>query len=236
MIHLYSDSRCIFSHRARIILNFKDMDFKIIDVNINLRQDLMVLNPYNETPVLLDDIDKNNKKKDLVLLDTNIICEYIDERFPHPQLMPIEPAEKARLRMLMSHFETELFVHVRQLEGMIGSGKNKKEQDKLKKSIISVLDNISQVFVNDKKAEFIFGNTFTILDAAVLPLLWRLDHYDIATKPNWSGMLKYANRLFATDQFMSSLTPAEKGMRGNFVTAPGSSPSVAVSKGTRINA
>jgi RNA polymerase-associated protein len=195
------------------------MEFKIIDVNINLRQDLMVLNPYNETPVLVDDIDKNNKKKDLVLLDTNIICEYIDERFPHPQLMPIEPAEKARLRMLMSHFENELFVHVRQLEGMLGSNKNKKEQEKLKKIISNVLDNISQVFVNDKKAEYIFGNSFTLLDAAVLPLLWRLDHYEIVSKPSWSGMLKYAHRLFATDQFMSSLTPAERGMRESFITS-----------------
>jgi RNA polymerase-associated protein len=195
------------------------MDFKIIDVNINLRQDLMVLNPYNETPVLLDDIDKNNKKKDLVLLDTNIICEYIDERFPHPQLMPIEPAEKARLRMLMSHFEDELFVHVRQLERMQGSTKNKKEQEKLKKIISHVLDNISQVFVNDKKAEYIFGNSFTILDATILPLLWRLNHYEILTKPQWAGMLKYAHRLFATSQFMSSLTPAERSMREDFISS-----------------
>lgn len=218
MIHLYSDS-CVFSHRARIILNKKDMDYKIIDVNINLRQDLMVLNPYNETPVLVDDIDKNNKKKDLVLLDANIICEYIDERFPHPQLMPIEPAEKARLRMLMSHFEDELFVHVRQLEAMQSSNKNKKEQEKLKKSIVHVLDNISQVFVNDKKAEYIFGNSFTILDAAVLPLLWRLAHYEITTKPAWKCMLRYANRLFATSEFMSSLTPAERGMREDFIAS-----------------
>jgi RNA polymerase-associated protein len=213
MIHLYSDSRCIFSHRARIVLNKKDMDFKVIDVNINLRQDLMVLNPYNETPVLVDDIDKNNKKKDLVLLDTNIICEYIDERFPHPQLMPIEPAEKSRLRMLMHHFENELFAHVRLLEANYGVAKNKKENDKLKKQISSVLDNISQVFINDKKAQYLFGNSFTILDAAVLPLLWRLDYYEIPTKPNWNGMLRYANNLFATEEFIASLTPAERSMR-----------------------
>ena len=68
MIHLYSDSRCPFSHRARIVLNYKDMDFKIIDVNINYRQDLMLLNPYNETPVLVDDIDKNNKRNDLQII------------------------------------------------------------------------------------------------------------------------------------------------------------------------
>ncbi len=215
MIHLYSDSRCPFSHRARIVLNKKDMDFKIIDININLRQDLMLLNPYNETPVLVDDIDKNNKKKDLILLDTNIVCEYIDERFPHPQLMPIEPAEKARLRMLMHHFDKELFQYLRQLDSNLGNkdSKMKKESEKIKKKIVTGLDSIANVFVTNKKADYLFGNSFTLLDAAILPLLWRLNYYEIESKPHWSGMLKYANKLFDTPEFMASLTPAERGMR-----------------------
>ena len=214
MIHLYSDSRCPFSHRARIVLNKKDMDFKIIDVNINLRQDLMTLNPYNETPVLVDDIDKNNKKKDLILLDPNIICEYIDERFPHPQLMPIEPAEKARLRMLMHHFDRELFNHLRTLDNNIFTKdtKMKKELDKTKKQIIAGLDSIAQVFIANKKAEYLFGSSFTLLDAAVLPLLWRLSYYEIDIKPTWQGMMKYAKTLFESPEFSASLTPAERGM------------------------
>ena len=185
MINLYSDSRCPFSHRARIVLNKKDMDFKIIDVNINLRQDLMILNPYNETPVLVDDIDKNNKKKDLVLLDTNIICEYIDERFPHPQLMPIEPSERARLRMLMHHFERELFTHVRYLDNNLNNPKTKKDLDKTRKAISAVLDNLSQVFLNN--AQYVFGNSFSLLDAAILPLIWRLNYYQIDTKKSWNA-------------------------------------------------
>lgn len=191
------------------------MDFKIIDVNINLRQDLMLLNPYNETPVLVDDIDKNNKKRDLVLLDPNIICEYIDERFPHPQLMPIEPAEKARLRMLMHHFDRELFQALRMLDTNMNSKdpKVKKEVEKAKKKIIAGLDSIAQVFVSNKKAEYLFGNSFTLLDAAILPLLWRLKYYEIETKPSWSGMMKYANKFFETEEFIASLTPAERGMR-----------------------
>ncbi|MDQ5920157.1 MAG: stringent starvation protein [Pseudomonadota bacterium] len=214
MIHLYSDSRCPFSHRVRIILHIKDMDFKIIDITINSRQDLMTLNPYNQTPVLVDDIDKNNKKKDLILIDTGIICEYIDERFPHPQLMPIEPAEKARLRMLMHHLDKELFSYLRAVEGMNPKDtKLKKDLDKTKKHIVAGLDGIAQVFVANKKANYIFGNSFSLLDAAVLPLLWRLNHYEIEAKPSWSGMMKYADRLFAKPEFIASLTPAERGMR-----------------------
>lgn len=214
MIHLYSDSRCPFSHRVRIILHIKDMDFKIIDINISSRHDLMVLNPYNETPVLVDDIDKNNKKKDLILIDTNIICEYIDERFPHPQLMPIEPAEKARLRMLMHHFDRELFSYVRTLESINPKEtKTKRDLEKIKKHIIVGLDGIAQVFVANKKANHLFGNNFSLLDAAILPLLWRIKHYEIELKPSWNGMMKYAERLFATPEFTNSLTPAERSMR-----------------------
>lgn len=215
MINLYSDSRCPFSHRARIILNKKDMDFKIIDVNINQRQDLMTLNPYNETPVLVDDIDKNNKKKDLVLIDTNIICEYIDERFPHPQLMPIEPAEKARLRMLIFHFDKDIFQHLRFLEANLKNRdiKIKKELNKSKQQIISGLDSIANVFNTNKKCDFLFGNSFTLLDAAVLPLLWRLEFYEIPIKEGWKGLMKYAESFFNTSEFIASLTPAERGMR-----------------------
>ncbi|MFN8771247.1 MAG: glutathione S-transferase N-terminal domain-containing protein [Neisseriaceae bacterium] len=215
MIHLYSDSRCPFSHWARIVLNYKDMEFKVIDVNIGLRQDLMLVNPYNETPVLIDDIDKNNKKKDLVLLAPDIICEYIDERFPHPQLMPIEPAEKARLRMMMTHMDRELFSHVRFLDSNLSSkeAKIKKELEKSRKKISDGLESIANVFVVNKKAEYLFGNTFTLLDAAILPLLWRLEYYSIPMKSSWAGMLKYAERLFNTDAFLNSLTPAERGMK-----------------------
>lgn len=215
MINLYSDSRCPFSHRARIILNRKDMDFKIIDVNIGQRQDLMSLNPYNETPVLVDDIDKNNKKKDLILIDPNIICEYIDERFPHPQLMPIEPSEKARLRMLIFHFDKDIFQHLRFVEANFKTrdAKLKKEVEKSKQQLIAGLDSIANVFIINKKSEFLFGNSFTLLDAAVLPLLWRLDFYEITVKSSWGGMMKYADNFFNTAEFMASLTPAERGMR-----------------------
>ncbi len=191
------------------------MDFKIIDVAIDLRQDLMLLSPYNETPVLVDDIDKNNKKKDLVLLTPDIICEYIDERFPHPQLMPIEPAEKARLRMMMSHMDRELFDHVRFLDSNLNikDTKTKKEVDKARKKICESLDSIANVFSVNKKAEFLFGHSFSLLDAAVLPLIWRLEYYNIVIKQSWNGLIKYAERLFNTQEFLNSLTPAERGMK-----------------------
>jgi RNA polymerase-associated protein len=215
MIQLYSDSRCPFSHRVRIVLNEKEMDFKIIDVNINSRQDLMQLNPYNETPVLLDDIDKNNKKRDLVLLDTNIVIEYIDERFPHPQLMPIEPAEKARMRMAIHKLDRELFQHVRYLENNFSSkdAKIRKELERVRKVIAVSLDEISNVFALNKKMDYFASSTFTLLDASLLPILWRLSYYEIEVKKTWNNMMKYAETQFNRPSFLASLTAAERSMK-----------------------
>lgn len=190
------------------------MDFKIIDATVN-RDDLMQLTPYNETPVLVDDIDKNNKKRDLILLDTNIVSEYIDERFPHPQLMPIEPAEKARMRMALHKLDRELFQHIRFLDANVQSKdpKIKKDIDKIKKQISNSLDEIATVFANNKKMEYFGSNQFTLLDASLLPILWRLNHYEIEVKKTWVNMMKYAEIQFNRPSFLASLTAAERSMK-----------------------
>src|ERR1700688_380177 len=109
MMTLYSGITDPFSHRCRIVLYEKGMDFEIIDVDLmNKPEDLAVMNPYNRTPVLVE--------RDLILYESNIINEYIDERFPHPQLMPADPLMRARARLMLFNFEKELFVHVHTLE------------------------------------------------------------------------------------------------------------------------
>src|SRR5512146_1085655 len=109
MMNLYSGTTDPFSHRCRIVLYEKQMDFQVIDVDLfNKPEDIAVINPYNRVPVLVD--------RDLVLYEANIINEYIDERFPHPQLMPPEPVMRARARLFLHRFENELFCHIQGLE------------------------------------------------------------------------------------------------------------------------
>ena len=103
MMTFYSGTTCPFSQRCRIVLYEKGMDFQIIDVDLdNKPEDLAVMNPYNQVPVLVE--------RDLVLYESNIINEYIDERFPHPQLMPADPVMRARARLFLFRFEKELFI------------------------------------------------------------------------------------------------------------------------------
>jgi len=101
MMTLYSGTTCPFSHRCRIVLYEKGMDFQILDVDLmNKPEDLAVMNPYNRTPVLVE--------RDLILYESNIINEYIDERFPHPQLMPADPVMRARARLILFRMENEI--------------------------------------------------------------------------------------------------------------------------------
>ena len=102
MMVLYSGTTCPFSQRCRLVLFEKGMDFEVRDVDLfNKPEDLAVMNPYNRVPVLVE--------RDLVLYESNIINEYIDERFPHPQLMPADPLMRARARLMLFNFEKELF-------------------------------------------------------------------------------------------------------------------------------
>jgi RNA polymerase-associated protein len=197
MMNLYSGTTCPFSHRCRIVLYEKQMDFQVIDVDLfNKPEDIAVINPYNRVPVLVD--------RDLVLYESNIINEYIDERFPHPQLMPPEPQTRARARQLLFTMEQELFSQLDALE------KNLKSADKARAHVRDRLVELSGLF---SKQKYMLGDDFSMLDVAIAPLLWRLDHYGIELPKAAAPLLKYAQLVFSRQGFIDSLTPSEKVMR-----------------------
>lgn len=200
MMTLYSGITCPFSHRCRFVLYEKGMDFEIKDVDIyNKPEDLAVMNPYNQVPVLVE--------RDLVLHESNIINEYIDERFPHPQLMPGDPVMRGRGRLVLYRMEKELFNHVQVLENPAATNK---EQAKAREVIGNGLTMLAPSF---SKSKYILGEDFSMIDVALAPLLWRLDHYDVKLGKSAAPLLKYAERIFQREAFIDALTPAEKAMR-----------------------
>ena len=197
MMNLYSGTTDPFSHRCRIVLFEKGMDFEVIDVDLyNKPEDIAVINPYNRVPVLVD--------RDLVLYESNIINEYIDERFPHPQLMPPDPIMRARARQLLHTFEHELFAHLEALEA------NQKGVDKNRGHVRDQLTQLAPIFTKQK---FMLGDEFSMLDVAIAPLLWRLEHYGIELPKTAAPPMKYAERIFSRQGFIDALTPSEKVMR-----------------------
>jgi len=197
MMRLYSGTTCPYSHRCRIVLFEKGMDFEVIDVDLmNRSEDLAVINPYNKVPVLVE--------RDLILYEANIINEYIDERFPHPQLMPPEPVMRGRARLFLHRFEQELYSQVDLIE------QNAKTADKARAAIRDNLTQLAQILTKQK---FMLGDEFSMLDVAIAPLLWRLEHYGIQMGKDAAPLMKYAERLFSRQGFIDALTPSERAMR-----------------------
>jgi stringent starvation protein A len=204
MMVLYSGTTCPYSHRCRFVLFEKGMDFEIRDVDLFAKpEDIALMNPYNDVPILVE--------RDLILYESNIINEYIDERFPHPQLMPGDPLARARVRLFLLNFEKELFAYVNQLENRGGGPKpTDKVLEKCRNQIRDRLTQLAPIFLKNK---FMLGDDFSMLDVAIAPLLWRLDYYGIDMSKNAAPLLKYAERIFSRPAFIEALTPSEKVMR-----------------------
>ena len=201
MMVLYSGTTCPFSQRCRFVLFEKGMDFEIRDIDLyNKPEDIANMNPYGQVPILVE--------RDLVLYESNIINEYIDERFPHPQLMPADPIMRARTRLFLCHFEKELFTHVSTLESR--QQPDSAAQDAARRSIRDQLTQLAPMLAKNK---YMLGEEFSMLDVAIAPLLWRLDHYGIELPKNAAPVQKYGERLFSRPAYIEALTPSEKVMR-----------------------
>jgi RNA polymerase-associated protein len=203
MMVLYSGTTCPFSQRCRFVLFEKGMDFEIRDVDLyNKPEDISIMNPYGQVPILVE--------RDLILYESNIINEYIDERFPHPQLMPADPVMRARARLFLFNFERELFVHVQQLERRDHTKDSGKLMERARQQIRDRLTQLTPIFMKNK---FMLGEEFSMLDVAIAPLLWRLDHYAIEMPKTAAPLMKYAERIFSRPAYIEALTPSEKVMR-----------------------
>jgi len=203
MMVLYSGTTCPFSQRCRFVLFEKGMDFEIRDVDLfNKPEDISVMNPYGQVPILVE--------RDLILYESNIINEYIDERFPHPQLMPADPVMRARARLFLFNFERELFIYVHQLERREQVKEGAKLLEGARQQIRDRLTQLTPIFVKNK---YMLGEDFSMLDVAIAPLLWRLDHYGIEMRKTAAPLLRYAERIFSRPAYIEALTPSEKVMR-----------------------
>lgn len=195
---LYSNDRCPYSHRARLVLAEKNITAEVVSINdSHLPEDLLALNPYNSLPTLVD--------RDLVIYDSRIIMEYLDERYPHPPLMPIDPINRAQSRLFLYRIERDWYSL---LDALTGVDQTRAEEARriLRDGLISV----SPIF---EEKPFFMSNEFTMVDCSLAPLLWRLPLYGIELPPQAKGLLAYSNRLFKRAAFRTSLSAAEQTIR-----------------------
>lgn len=193
---LYSGAADLFSHRVRIVLAEKGINFDTIDVDpASPPEDLMELNPYGGVPTLVD--------RDLVLYDAQVIMEYLDERFPHPPLMPVDPVSRAQSRMTLCRIQRDWDDLVAQLQ----SGKDSARAAKELRESLTV---ISPIF---EQKPYFMSDELSLLDCAVAPILWRLKSFGISLPPAAKALNDYAERLFSLDSFKASLTEKESELQ-----------------------
>lgn len=192
---LFSGSRCIHSHSCRIVLYEKQVDCHIHYLETDGYPDeLPQLNPYNETPTLVD--------RDLVLYDAEVINEYLDERLPHPPLMPVDPVSRGEAKLMVKRIQRDWYDRVKHIEAP-GAQFPEDQKAFVRDGLIA----ISPIF---NEREFIRGEEFSLVDCFMAPLLWRLPMYGIEVPRQAKPLIDYAHRLFERKSFLSSLSEAEQ--------------------------
>lgn len=196
---LFSARDCVLCHRVRLVLAAKGVNYDLIPVDpANPPEDLIDLNPYHSVPTLVE--------RDLVLYSASVVTEYLDERYPHPPLMPVDPLSRARLRLAMLRLEHEWVPHVQAAQQASGKAQLDAARKQLRDLVLAALP----LF---KAAKFFLNSEMSLADCAMAPIIWRLPSLGIILPKEAKPIDDYGQRIFRSPGFARSLTPEEKALR-----------------------
>jgi RNA polymerase-associated protein len=197
VLTLYTTADDIQCHRARLVLAAKAVSYERVLVDPGKPpEDLIDLNPYASTPTLID--------RDLTLFDTSVVCEYLDERYPHPPLMPIDPQSRARLRVAAVRIEKDWLPEVDTIRA--GGRPVEAARKRLREQLLSTLP----LF---KASKFFLNPEMSLADCLVAPVVWRLPWLGVDLGREGKPIVDYGERLFHSQGFARSMTDQEKAMR-----------------------
>lgn len=197
-MNLYATATLIECHRTRIVLAEKDIAHELVLVDEkNLPEDLIDLNPYSSLPTLVD--------RDLVLYNARVIMEYLEERFPHPPLMPVGPVARGHTRLALFRIEHDWYPLAEIIET-----KGEKAVAKARKELTESIAATAEIF---STMPYFLSEDFSLADASIAPILWRLPHYGIELPKAAQSVLDYAEKIFARDAFQAALTEKERELR-----------------------
>ena len=197
VLTLYTTADDIQCHRARLVLAAKGVSYERVLVDpAKPPEDLVDLNPYASTPTLID--------RDLTLFDTSVVCEYLDERYPHPPLMPIDPQSRARLRVAAVRIEKDWLTEVDTIRA--GGRAADAARKRLREQMLSAVP----LF---KASKFFLNPEMSLADCLVAPVIWRLPWLGVELGREGKPVIDYGERLFHSQGFARSMTDQEKAMR-----------------------
>ena len=196
----YSDPADHYSHRVRLVLAEKGVTVQIIDVDANrLPPKLIEVNPYGSLPTLVD--------RDLALWESTVVMEYLDERYPHPPLLPVYPVARANSRLLIHRIQRDWCGLV---DLILDSRTKEPARVQARKELRESLTGVSPLFA-DKP--FFLSEEQSLVDCCLLPILWRLPILGIELPRPAKPLLDYMERQFAREAFQASLSGVERDMR-----------------------
>ena len=194
---LFSSTDCVLCHRVRLVLAAKGVTYDLIPVDPqNPPEDLVDLNPYHSVPTLVE--------RDLVLYAASVVSEYLDERYPHPPLMPVDPLSRARLRLAMMRIERDWLPFIAQIHA--GGRPAETARKRLREALLASVP----LF---KAAKFFLNPELSLADCALSPLIWRLPSFNVVLPREAHAISEYGDRIFRNPGFTRSLTPEEKALR-----------------------
>ena len=195
---LFSSVDDVLCHRVRLVLAAKGVTYDFVSVDPqNPPEDLIDLNPYHSVPTLVE--------RDLVLYAASVVSEYLDERYPHPPLMPVDPLSRARLRLAMLRIEHDWVPQVQAIR--MG---NKQQVEAARKRLKELLTASVPLF---KASKFFLNQEMSLADCAMAPIIWRLPSLDVPLPKDGKAIDDYGNRIFRHPGFLRSLTDAERKLR-----------------------
>lgn len=197
---LYSGASDIDSHQTRIVLAEKAVTVDVLSVDPNKPDpDFLSINPYGTLPTLVD--------RDLVLYDVDVILEYLDERFPHPPLLPVYPISRAKSRLMLRQIEKDWYTLARKIQS---NTVDERQKNEARAALRDMMITLAPVFA---ETPFFLNDEFTLVDCRIAPLLWRLPVLGVSLPNSAKSIVKYQERVFARDSFQASLTEVEREMR-----------------------
>jgi len=198
MMGLFSGNTCIRSHQVRFVLREKGITTDIQNVGgKKVPEDLIALNPYASIPTLTD--------RELVIYDSGVIIEYLDERYPHPPLMPVSPVDRAKVRLALVSLEADIVSTAIQLDAELGT----KNENSLRKKLKSMLNASLDLFSSNK---YFLNDELTVIDCVLAPILWRLEYFGISLGKEQKAITDYMERVFSRETFQDSLSEDEEEM------------------------
>jgi RNA polymerase-associated protein len=199
IVTLFSSPICFYSHRTRLVMAEKSINIEIVNVDeTDMLEDLLDLNPYHSVPTLVD--------RDLVLYDSRVIIEYLDERFPHPPLMPVDPVTRAQFRLALYRIEKDWYALAEEIEAAAKKRQATRARKILQESILTS----AEVFA---AKTYFLSDEFSLVDCTVAPILWRLPMYGIKLDGSAQPILRYMEEVFSRSSFQESLTEHEQEMQ-----------------------